>query len=72
MAPCFAFRAPATVRRATSRLKGDASGASYFLALGAIAGGPVRVEGVGRRSVQGDVRFADALVSMGARIRIGR
>ena len=47
-------------------VEGDASGASYFLALGAIAGGPVRVEGVGSTSVQGDVRFAEALQAMGA------
>jgi 3-phosphoshikimate 1-carboxyvinyltransferase len=52
-------------------VEGDASGASYFLALGAIAGGPVVVEGVGRDSVQGDVRFADFLERMGARIEWG-
>jgi len=52
-------------------VEGDASGASYFLALGAIAGGPVRVEGIGRDSVQGDVRFADALAAMGARVEVG-
>ena len=52
-------------------VEGDASSASYFLALGAIAGGPVRVEGVGADSVQGDVRFADALAAMGARITMG-
>ena len=52
-------------------VEGDASSASYFLAAGAIGGGPVRVEGVGRDSVQGDVRFADALASMGAQIAIG-
>jgi len=51
-------------------VEGDASSASYFLALGAIAGGPVRVDGVGRDSVQGDVRFADALTDMGARIEL--
>jgi len=50
---------------------GDASSASYFLAAGAIGGGPVRVEGVGRDSVQGDVRFADALAQMGAQIDMG-
>jgi 3-phosphoshikimate 1-carboxyvinyltransferase len=49
-------------------VEGDASSASYFLAAGAIAGGPVRVEGVGRDSIQGDVRFADALEQMGASI----
>jgi 3-phosphoshikimate 1-carboxyvinyltransferase len=52
-------------------VEGDASSASYFLALGAIAGGPVRVDGVGRGSVQGDVRFADALATTGARIDVG-
>ncbi|MFP5392445.1 MAG: 3-phosphoshikimate 1-carboxyvinyltransferase [Gammaproteobacteria bacterium] len=49
-------------------VEGDASSASYFLAAGAIAGGPVRVEGVGRDSIQGDVRFAEALERMGATI----
>ena len=49
-------------------VEGDASSASYFLAAGAIGGGPVRVEGVGRLSIQGDVRFAEALQQMGADI----
>lgn len=53
-------------------VEGDASAASYFLAAGAIGGGPVRVEGVGRDSIQGDVRFAEALEAMGARIEWGR
>ena len=52
-------------------VEGDASSASYFLAAGAIAGGPVRVEGVGRQSIQGDVRFAEALEQMGATITRG-
>jgi len=52
-------------------VEGDASSASYFLAAGAIGGGPVRVEGVGRDSVQGDVRFADALALMDAQIEMG-
>ena len=55
-------------------VEGDASSASYFLAAGAIgdrSGGPVRVEGVGRGSLQGDVRFAEALEKMGARITRG-
>lgn len=51
-------------------VEGDASSASYFLAAGAIGGGPVRVEGVGRASVQGDVAFADALARMGAQLRL--
>ena len=55
----------------TIYVEGDASSASYFLALGAIGGGPVRVEGVGRDSIQGDVKFADALAQMGAEIEMG-
>ena len=53
------------------RVEGDASSASYFLAAGAIAGGPVRVEGVGRGSIQGDVRFTEVLARMGAKISWG-
>jgi 3-phosphoshikimate 1-carboxyvinyltransferase len=49
-------------------VEGDASSASYFLAAGAIGGGPVRVSGVGRDSIQGDVRFAEVLERMGARV----
>ena len=52
-------------------VEGDASSASYFLAAGAIGGGPVRVEGVGRGSLQGDIRFAEALQKMGADITFG-
>lgn len=52
-------------------VEGDASSASYFLAAGAIAGGPVRVAGVGRNSIQGDVAFAAALEKIGAQISMG-
>nr|WP_098497358.1 3-phosphoshikimate 1-carboxyvinyltransferase [Collimonas sp. PA-H2] len=52
-------------------VEGDASTASYFLAAGAIAGGPLRVEGVGKDSIQGDVRFVEALEQMGASITLG-
>ncbi len=51
-------------------VEGDASAASYFLAAGAIAG-RVRVTGVGRGSIQGDVAFADVLARMGAAIEVG-
>jgi 3-phosphoshikimate 1-carboxyvinyltransferase len=60
------YRSPGTVF-----VEGDASSASYFLAAGAIGGGPVRVEGIGSDSVQGDVRFADELQKMGAQIDRG-
>lgn len=52
-------------------VEGDASSASYFLALGAIGGGSVKVVGVGKDSIQGDVAFADALALMGAKISAG-
>jgi 3-phosphoshikimate 1-carboxyvinyltransferase len=60
------YQSPGTIH-----VEGDASSASYFLAAGAIAGGPVRVEGVGKDSIQGDVRFVEALVRMGANITMG-
>lgn len=50
-------------------VEGDASSASYFLAMGAIGGGPVRVVGVGADSIQGDVAFADTVAAMGATVR---
>ncbi|KAF0812907.1 3-phosphoshikimate 1-carboxyvinyltransferase [Andreprevotia sp. IGB-42] len=55
-------------------VEGDASSASYFLAAGAIgatAANPVKVTGVGKQSIQGDVRFAEALEAMGAVIERG-
>jgi 3-phosphoshikimate 1-carboxyvinyltransferase len=55
----------------TIHVEGDASSASYFLAAGAIGGGPLRVNGVGEGSIQGDVRFAEALEAMGATITRG-
>jgi 3-phosphoshikimate 1-carboxyvinyltransferase len=68
------FRVPAGAAYAspgTLVVEGDASSASYFLAAGAIGGGPVRIEGVGRNSIQGDMRFADTLAAMGAQITMG-
>jgi 3-phosphoshikimate 1-carboxyvinyltransferase len=54
-------------------IEGDASSASYFMALGAIAASkaPVRIEGVGADSIQGDVRFAEAAAAMGAQVSSG-
>ncbi len=52
-------------------VEGDASSASYFLAAGAISGGPVRVLGVGQDSIQGDIRFAEVLEKMGAKVQSG-
>ncbi len=60
-----AYRSPGEVH-----VEGDASSASYFVALGAIAatGEPIRIEGVGRDSIQGDIRFVDAARAMGAQV----
>jgi 3-phosphoshikimate 1-carboxyvinyltransferase len=55
----------------TFLVEGDASSASYFLAAGAIKGGTVKVTGVGRTSIQGDIAFADVLEKMGAKITWG-
>ncbi|MCA3023391.1 MAG: 3-phosphoshikimate 1-carboxyvinyltransferase [Rhodocyclaceae bacterium] len=66
LAPDAAYRSPREVN-----VEGDASSASYFLAAGAIGGGPVRVKGVGRSSIQGDIKFADALSAMGAVVSMG-
>jgi 3-phosphoshikimate 1-carboxyvinyltransferase len=68
------FRVPASTGYTSPgelHVEGDASAASYFIAAGAIGGGPVRVEGVGRDSIQGDVAFADVLAQQGADIRFG-
>lgn len=51
-------------------VEGDASSASYFLAAGIIAGS-VTVDGIGQHSIQGDVRFAEALSLMGGEISYG-
>jgi 3-phosphoshikimate 1-carboxyvinyltransferase len=50
-------------------VEGDASSASYFFAAAAIKGGTVRVNGLGRHSVQGDIAFLDVIEQMGARVK---
>lgn len=54
-------------------VEGDASSASYFIALGAIAAGDknhdgLEIHGVGENSIQGDIRFVEAARMMGAQI----
>ncbi|WIV96045.1 bifunctional 3-phosphoshikimate 1-carboxyvinyltransferase/cytidylate kinase [Kinneretia aquatilis] len=62
------YRSPGAVH-----VEGDASSASYFVALGALAAteAPLRIEGVGSASLQGDVRFVEAAQAMGARVEAG-
>lgn len=58
----------------TVHVEGDASSASYFVALGAIAAGagaPIRVEGMGSASIQGDLAFVGAAQAMGAHVLLG-
>jgi 3-phosphoshikimate 1-carboxyvinyltransferase len=65
------YRSPGDIH-----VEADASSASYFIALGALAaaapGQPgIRIEGVGADSIQGDIRFVDAARDMGAMVDSG-
>ena len=63
------YRSPGEIH-----VEGDASSASYFIALGAIAahdGRRLRIEGVGSDSIQGDIRFVEAAAAMGAQVTSG-
>jgi len=63
------YRSPGAIH-----VEGDASSASYFIALGAIAahgGAPLRIVGVGSDSIQGDIRFVEAATAMGAKVQSG-
>ena len=64
------YRSPGDIH-----VEADASSASYFIALGAIAtgatGSGIRIEGVGADSIQGDIRFIDAARQMGANVDSG-
>ena len=70
----FTIAADATYHTpGTIHVEADASSASYFIALGAIAADPaaghsITVQGVGADSIQGDIRFIDAAQAMGAHI----
>jgi len=63
------YRSPGQIH-----VEADASSASYFIALGAIASAadaPLRIRGVGQDSIQGDIRFVEAARMMGARVTGG-
>lgn len=68
---CFVIKPCDLVSPGELSVEGDASSASYFLAAGLLGGGPIRVQGAGRASLQGDVQFAHALAQMGAQITWG-
>lgn len=63
--PTGRYRSPGSML-----VEGDASSATYFLAAAAIRGGPVRVQGIGRDSAQGDIAFVDVLRAMGAKVHV--
>jgi len=66
------YRSPGDIH-----VEADASSASYFIALGAIAAGHeglpegIRIHGVGLDSIQGDIRFVEAARAMGAQVTGG-
>ena len=62
------YRSPGDIH-----VEADASSASYFIALGALAstGNGLRIEGVGATSIQGDIRFVEAARQMGAQVESG-
>ncbi|KQR62577.1 bifunctional 3-phosphoshikimate 1-carboxyvinyltransferase/cytidylate kinase [Acidovorax sp. Leaf160] len=65
------YRSPGSIH-----VEADASSASYFIALGALATGTagtqgVKVLGVGQDSIQGDIRFVEAAQAMGAQVESG-
>jgi 3-phosphoshikimate 1-carboxyvinyltransferase len=62
--------APGGYRAVDYVVEPDASAASYPFALAALTGSAVRVEGLGRASVQGDVAFVDVLERMGACVEV--
>jgi 3-phosphoshikimate 1-carboxyvinyltransferase len=63
--------APGGYRSTSYRVEPDASAASYFFAAAAVLGGSVRVEGLGRGSLQGDLGFVEVLRSMGCEVELG-
>ena len=65
--PCASYSVQSTQR---FEVEADASSASYFLALGALVG-PLKINGIGADSVQGDAAFVEYLVKMGAAVTRG-
>ncbi|MFA5521666.1 MAG: 3-phosphoshikimate 1-carboxyvinyltransferase [Castellaniella sp.] len=69
--PGARFRIPpgaAYVAPGSFLIEGDASSASYFMAAATLGGGPLRIQGAGRDSIQGDMGFAEVVQAMGAQL----
>lgn len=67
----FTILAAKKYRGAKYAIEPDASAASYFWAAGAITAGTATVEGLSRKSLQGDVRFCECLEQMGCKVEYG-
>ena len=67
----FAIPSPVDYRSRRYDIEPDASAASYFFAAAAVTGGRVTVEGLSRRSLQGDIGFCDCLARMGCEVHYG-
>lgn len=65
----FKVAAPLEYEAIDYDVEPDASAASYFLALAAVTGSTITIEGLGRKSIQGDIRFADVLQTMGCEVQ---
>jgi len=63
--------APGRYRPRDLEIEGDAMAAGYFWAAAAVTGGRVRVANLGKRTRQGDARFAEVLERMGCEVRWG-
>ncbi len=68
-APTFFVKAGQRYSPSHYEVEGDATSASYFLAGAAITSGRVRVHGLSRDSLQGDIKFIDLLEEMGSKVR---
>ena len=66
--PRFSIAAGQRYRAQDLVIEPDATSASYFFAAAAVTGGRVRVPGLGRDSLQGDLAFLDVLRQMGCRV----
>jgi 3-phosphoshikimate 1-carboxyvinyltransferase len=64
----FRIAAGQRYRAREYQIEPDASNASYFFAAAALSGGRVRVEGLSRQSIQGDIGFLDVLEQMGCSV----
>jgi 3-phosphoshikimate 1-carboxyvinyltransferase len=68
----YRVRSAAAYSARSYTVEGDASSACWWMAAAAITGGRIRIEGITRKSRQGDLRFMDLMEEMGCRCRWDR